>query len=440
MSQTEKVCVLCGQSCAGEPRIKDAKGNYAHRACAEQQQKAKQAELAENEALYADESIDDGFGEGMDDLWDDIEPTEAEAGGAASACPGCGTRMEPGVLVCMSCGYNTQSGKAVKTKKRDAKTKSGGSKAASVGVAAGGLALKPILPVLGAVIGGLIGAGVWAFISYQFNIEIGWIAIGVGALCGLGGAIGAGGEGGAITGGMAALVAMGAISMGKYAAVTWQVDDYLGDEYFTPLTLDEIDDELILTYLADDICTDFINAGEAIDWPDPEIYLRSAMWPDDYPQDIIDETWDIWDDMGFTEKMNARRAIADEWDMSSSDVEDDWVMEEIAYGIGLDRIAVDTPIEWDNPLLPFDVSMWPEDYPESIRTQTNERWDAMGSEGQHAFRLGVLDRVNEQRSLSSEFGQEVIKAGFIDSFMHPLDLVFMLLAVMAAFGIASNEA
>ena len=115
-------------------------------------------------------------------------------------------------------------------------------------------------------------------------------------------------------------------------------------------------------------------------------------------------------------------------------------MEEIAYGICLDRIAVDTTIEWDNPLLPFDVSMWPEDYPESIRTQTNERWDAMGSEGQHTFRLGVMDRVNEQRSLSSEFGQEVIKAGFIDSFMHPLDLVFMLLAVMAAFGIASNEA
>ena len=441
MSQSEKVCVFCGQSCAGQARIKDAKGNYAHQSCAEQQQ-AKSA-VSEDDGLYADAGHDDGLGGGMDDLWDDMEPAEQEmgqqVGGAASACAGCGTRMEPGAMVCMSCGYNAQSGKALKTKKRDRNKKGGGSKAASIGVAAGGLALKPILPVLGAVIGGLIGAGVWAFIAYQFNVEIGWIAVGVGALCGLGASIGAGGEGGAVTGGMAALVAMGAISMGKYAAVTWSVDDYFGEEFFSPLTLEEIDDELTMTYIADEITRDYIAAGETIEWPDPEIFMMSAVWPEDYPQDIIDETWDIWDGMGFTDKSVKRRALAQDWDMSMSDIEDDWVMEDIADGICRARIANDEEIAWENQSLPLDVSMWPEDYPESIQAQASERWEAMSGDDRHTYRLGVMERVNEQRQLSSDFGQEIIKEGFIDSFMHPFDLLFMLLAVFAAFGIASNE-
>ena len=34
----EKVCVLCGQSCAGQARIKNAQGQYAHQACAQAQQ------------------------------------------------------------------------------------------------------------------------------------------------------------------------------------------------------------------------------------------------------------------------------------------------------------------------------------------------------------------------------------------------------------------
>ena len=77
MSQPEKVCVICGESCAGQARIKDAKGNYAHRACAE----AKKTSRPAPEPAPAGDV-------GMDALWDDLpEVEEPVAMGAPSMCP-----------------------------------------------------------------------------------------------------------------------------------------------------------------------------------------------------------------------------------------------------------------------------------------------------------------------------------------------------------------
>lgn len=439
MSHIEKECVFCGQSCAGQARIKDAKGNYAHKACAEQHAGSKSAEpepVGVGGGLG--DGLGDGLGGGMDDLLGDLEPIETEAMSAASACPGCGRRMDAGAVVCMNCGFDSQSGKSLKTKRLDRKPKRD-SKAASIGAAAGGMALKPILPVLGAVIGGLIGAGIWTLIAYQFNYEIGLIAIVVGVLCGIGAAIGAGGEGGAFTGGMAALVAMGSICLGKYAAISMIVDDVYGGDLFTPLTLNEVDDQMVMTSIADDITRDYLDAGQSVEWPDPTIYIDAAIWPDDYPRDIIDETWWIWDGMSFTEKAVKRRALGQEWDIPMSEVDDDWVMEEIAYGLCSTRIAQGESIQWDDLYLPLEVSTWPDDYPEHVQSNATERWSAMGPDDQHTYRLDVLDEVNSQRTLSGEAGQAIVKAGFISTFMHPRQLFFMLLAVGAAFKLGSGD-
>ncbi len=430
MSHIEKVCVFCAQSCAGQARIRDSKGNYAHKACAEQA-------VAQKAATPEPMAGDDGLGGGMDDLLVDIEPIEPDAVAAASGCPGCGLRMEPGTVVCMNCGFDTQSGKGLKTKQFDRAPKQS-SKAASIGAAAGGMALKPVLPILGAVIGGLIGAGIWTFIAYQFNYEIGLIAIGVGVLCGIGAAIGSGGEGGAFTGGMAALVAMGSICVGKYAAISMIVDDMYGSDLFTPLTLNEVDDEMVMTSIADDITRDYLDAGQPVEWPDPTIYLIAAVWPDDYPREIIDETWSVWDAMPFVEKSTERRELAQKWDMRMRDVEDDWVMEEIAGGLVRSTQARGETIEWDDPYLPLKLTTWPDDYPEHIRTNALERWAGMNPDDQHTYRLDVLDDVNSRRTLGGETGQAIVKSGFMSTFMHPRQLLFMLVAVGAAFKLGSG--
>jgi hypothetical protein len=76
--------------------------------------------------------------------------------------------------------------------------------------------MKPF-SLVGAVIGGVLGALVWAAVTYFFKVEVGYIAWGVGGLVGLG-ALAMGGRG-AATGGACALIALLAIFAGKFLAV-----------------------------------------------------------------------------------------------------------------------------------------------------------------------------------------------------------------------------
>jgi len=162
MSDGEKICVLCGLSCAGQARTKNEQGQYAHMACVKARQEQQQGRVDDglgDEALYGE-----ALGGGMDDLLGDIDSPEAidsELGGAAMACPGCGQRMDAGAVVCMACGYNTQSGRSMSTKSKEVKPGGGATGAALGGVAkVGGAAASPMLPFVGALIGGAIGAAV----------------------------------------------------------------------------------------------------------------------------------------------------------------------------------------------------------------------------------------------------------------------------------------
>src|SRR5262245_35725197 len=74
--------------------------------------------------------------------------------------------------------------------------------------------------VVGGVIGGAVGAAVWAAITYFTSREIGWIAWGVGFVVGLGVRVAAGNESGFAPGITAAVLAVFALVVGKYAAVT----------------------------------------------------------------------------------------------------------------------------------------------------------------------------------------------------------------------------
>lgn len=441
MSGLEKICVLCGKSCEGQPRIKNNKGQYAHQACVKSRQEQAAPEPEPVEGEVEDYALGGALG-GMDDLLGDLPEQQSEPmGAAASACPSCGQRLNEGAMVCMGCGFNVQSGRAIKTVARDKKKsgKGAGAGAASLGAKAGGMALAPVLPLIGAVIGGAIGAAVWAGIAYQFNYEIGWIAIGVGFLCGLGAAIGARGEGGALTGGMAALVAMASISAGKYAAVSWAVNDAFGGTLFEPMVLEDLTEEDVLTSLADEICREHTAAGDPVEWDNPQIFLEAAMWPDDFPADIRGEVRDHWHGLSDVEKRKLRRDVGEEWDLSVSEVDDDWVLERLAFDMCESRLASGETIDWGNPDLPLQVTLWPDDYPVSVQEQTRQRWDAMSVDDQHVYRLDLLDETNAQRSQTGELGQAIVNEGFKQSFMHPLDLLFMLLAVGAAYGVASNE-
>ena len=69
------------------------------------------------------------------------------------------------------------------------------------------------------MIGGAVGAAIWAGIAIATDYEIGWIAWGVGVLAGFGVRAGSGGEDGPLLGGLAVLIACLSIMVGRMATI-----------------------------------------------------------------------------------------------------------------------------------------------------------------------------------------------------------------------------
>lgn len=443
MVDREKLCVLCGQSCAGQQRIKNKKGQYAHQACVNAQQGAQQEPAPSDDGGLYNNAIDDDQGYGMDDLFDDIEVGEPEMDGSASACPGCGQRMVEGAMVCMSCGYNAQSGRHVSTKSK--KTKGAGSlgKVAAVG----GSAASPMVPFIGALIGGAIGAAIWAAISYFFNYEIGYIAWGIGGLVGLGASIGPadGQGGGAITGAMAAIVAMASIAGGKYAASYFSVQDAFGGFADSePMTVDDVDDLWFHYGIAFDITEELIEDGETLDWGEPSVFVDAAYWPEAYPSSIQDETLSQWNEMSGGEQRSYRKKLLDEAneeydDYILRDVTEEWALSSLVDEICNEKIAKGITINWPDPNLPMGMGEWPEGFPERVQTQTLSQIESMSEDAVYDFKQEMVTSANKSRAEFANIAHEITQESFIQSFMHPFDLIFMFLAVITAYGIASNE-
>lgn len=100
--------------------------------------------------------------------------------GGARACPQCGNRMPADAVVCVSCGYNLQTGKILKQ---------ASAKRAVIGGFVRRLASGAGTFVLGCVfsaIAAMLGAALWFGVAIVAKLEIGWIAWGLGVLAGAG--------------------------------------------------------------------------------------------------------------------------------------------------------------------------------------------------------------------------------------------------------------
>lgn len=119
---SEKICVLCGESCAGQPRIKDSRGRYYHKHCHEravrqQRQRERRHERSATEAFVAAEPppVLGGDDDVMSMLLDDSLPAVPPTMAGASTCPSCGEALAAGAVLCVHCGFNVQSGGALHT-------------------------------------------------------------------------------------------------------------------------------------------------------------------------------------------------------------------------------------------------------------------------------------------------------------------------------------
>lgn len=123
--------------------------------------------------------------------------------------------------------------------------------------------MNPLKWILGSAVGGLVGAGIWAAVAYFFNVEIGWIAWGVGVLAGLGVRTLAKGEECSQAGVVAALIAVFSIAAGKYAVVEIAMSQIaFADE--GPMTA-----EMNIADIAGEMAQEKTARGEEISWPEP---------------------------------------------------------------------------------------------------------------------------------------------------------------------------
>jgi len=126
---------------------------------------------------------------------------------------------------------------------------------------------------------GALGTAAWAAVVHFTGYEIGYLAWGIGFIVGLGVAMGSKGQGDLLTGVVAVVISVLSILAGKYAAAYIQVEQALSTETM------EINDELLISYKADDIVNERIAAGEEVLWPEG-VDADYAAQEADYAADI----------------------------------------------------------------------------------------------------------------------------------------------------------
>ena len=192
-----KICMVCGKDVTGQPRVKDASGRYL---CAgECQQKALAAAKAREAARAAKPPAAPSSAAAKT-----AAPPPMEPGGLmgqliadspmlkSATCESCGNPMPGGAVLCTRCGFNTQTGKALKTavivekEKKEAKVKGAPGR---YGNSSGGSDFGPSYGVLFMIFAGTIGGlGALGFVHPLFalaGIGIGGLALTVGSVWGL---------------------------------------------------------------------------------------------------------------------------------------------------------------------------------------------------------------------------------------------------------------
>jgi hypothetical protein len=289
-----KICVQCGDDCAGKPRTKDAKGRYVCRPCFDKVQ-AKSAKPASPAPLKGATPITPAPGDVDNSLLLALADEEARPV-ATTPCPSCGAGMMNGAVICTTCGYNVQTKKNMRSvveRERGGGRGGSGSEGGSSPTVAAALVALPTLLLMGsgaAVVGGAVGAGIWAAIAYNTHYHIRIIAVLVGVLTGAGMRMGVRGYAGGLTGALAAVIAAGAIAGGHYWTVSMMVDEYVKRQPSARATVTE---EFAKAQLADAIIERHQKAGVTDAWPAGSS-AEDAEHKDDFPPAVWKEAEAEW--------------------------------------------------------------------------------------------------------------------------------------------------
>ena len=144
------------------------------------------------------------------------------------------------------------------------------------------------------LIGGAIGALLWAAVTYFTGYEIGWIAWGVGGIVGFAVALGNSDHSRSPTaaGVLAVIITIVSIVGGKAIAVELLMPS--DAEIWEMFTANFEDEEYVLSFIADDVAMEFEADGKTLEWPEDS----EASAEVDYPADVWAEAERRWAELG----------------------------------------------------------------------------------------------------------------------------------------------
>ena len=113
----------------------------------------------------------------------------------------------------------------------------------------------------------------------------------------------------------------------------------------------------------------------------------------------------------------------------ASELSEDLLISFYADGVVFERMDAGIEVEWPENANPEGNDAGPDDYPEDIWTEAQERWNAQSEAERQAFRDG---KAAEQAELLADATQ----TQFMDSFS-PIDILFLVLGIGTAFRLAA---
>lgn len=282
-----KTCAACAKDVSNLPRTKDGQGRYFCKPCMEKLKSkvAQAAKPVEQDAV-------------MSKLLADSPSVEL--------CPNCGGGIQSSAKICIRCGYNKETGKAMRVQVEMAKKERGENAALAKvsAVAAGPTALA--FATLGALIGGGLGGAMWYGVAMGANRELAILAWLVGAITGVGAAAGARAHVGTYTGLIAVVVTMGAVIGAKYMVVeniVGQVEQKVSRQVVAK-------DEHAIGLIGREVAKEHEAAGKRYQWPE-DVTPDKALMEEEFPSVIWTEAkgrYDALDDAAKAQRRSAATA------------------------------------------------------------------------------------------------------------------------------------
>jgi hypothetical protein len=161
-----------------------------------------------------------------------------------------------------------------------------------------------IVWIISGLMAAALGGAVWAIVAHVTGYEIGWIAIGLGALVGFAVGSTAGKRAGVVTATASCVFAFLGVMLGQLGTLGLAVDAELRSIRST-----RISDELATSFIADDIVDQRTTAGIEIVWP--QTLQNDADPSSDYPADIWIEAQKQWAMMTASEREHFRNNITE---------------------------------------------------------------------------------------------------------------------------------